>query len=114
MHVLIRLNTIICQNRYKEKAEEMSAVFRDQPSKAVERAVFWTEYVVRHGGAQHLRPAERDISWITYLNIDVLALLITVVYASCKILAFALRISFCLLSSGYDKTETTSYRKKID
>ncbi len=37
-------------NRYKKNVQSLSKVFRDQPDKALDRAVFWIEYILRHKG----------------------------------------------------------------
>jgi glucuronosyltransferase len=36
-------------------------------------AIFWTEYIIRHKGASHLRPAILDLVWYQYLLLDILA-----------------------------------------
>jgi glucuronosyltransferase len=65
--------------------KKLSAMIRDQPQMALDRAVFWTEYVIRHNGAPHLRSAATDLYWHQYLLLDVLlvlaigALLVTMV-----------------------------------
>ena len=40
---------------------------------ALDTAIFWTEYVIRHKGAPHLRPAILDLAWYQYLLLDVIA-----------------------------------------
>ncbi|GLG96693.1 ADP,ATP carrier protein 1 [Gryllus bimaculatus] len=40
-----------------------------------QEAVYWTEYVIRHGGAHHLRSAALDVAWWQYLLLDVAAAL---------------------------------------
>jgi len=37
--------------------------------------VYWTEYVIRHKGAPHLRSAVLDLAWYQYLLLDVIAVL---------------------------------------
>lgn len=41
----------------------------------LEKAVWWSEYVIRHGGTRHLRSPTADISWFEYLLLDVVAVL---------------------------------------
>jgi glucuronosyltransferase len=43
----------------------------DQPQRPLERAVFWTEYVLRHKGASHLRSAAADLNWVQLNLCDV-------------------------------------------
>jgi glucuronosyltransferase len=38
----------------------------------LETAVYWTEYVIRHKGAPHLRSAAVGMPWYQYYLIDVL------------------------------------------
>jgi glucuronosyltransferase len=54
---------------------QRSAVIRNQPQSALDRAVYWTEYVLRHNGAPHLRSVAADLPWYQYLLIDVMFVL---------------------------------------
>ncbi|CAL4087206.1 unnamed protein product, partial [Meganyctiphanes norvegica] len=49
------IKEILNNPKYKSSASAVSKIIRDQPETPVERAVFWTEYVIRHKGAPHLR-----------------------------------------------------------
>ncbi|XP_042887611.1 UDP-glycosyltransferase UGT5-like [Penaeus japonicus] len=73
--------------KYKRNAEEVRSVVRDQPDTPRERAVFWTEYVVRHQGAPRLRSPAAKLSWVEFLMLDVLLVFHVVVY-----------VAFCVLS----------------
>jgi hypothetical protein len=64
---------------FKENAQRLSNLFHDQPEKPLDRAIYWTEYVIRHKGAVHLRSAGRDLSLLAYFSVDVIALLVTVI-----------------------------------
>jgi glucuronosyltransferase len=57
--------------------KELSAVIRNQPQSALDRAVYWTEYVIRHKGAPHLRSVAADLPWYQYLLLDVMFVLTT-------------------------------------
>jgi glucuronosyltransferase len=54
--------------------KKLSAIFRDQQDTPLKRAVFWTEYVLRHGGAS-LRSVSADLPWYQYFLLDVIAIL---------------------------------------
>lgn len=56
--------------------QQLSKRYRDQPQSPLERAVFWVEYVLRHGGAEHLRIAARDMSFIQLYFLDFWLLLV--------------------------------------
>ncbi|CAB1346495.1 unnamed protein product [Coregonus sp. 'balchen'] len=66
-------------NIYKEKMLKLSAVHKDRPIEPLDLAVFWVEFVMRHSGAEHLRPAAHDLNWIQYHSLDVFTLLLTIV-----------------------------------
>ncbi|PSN46987.1 hypothetical protein C0J52_17341 [Blattella germanica] len=83
--LLSSLNTILNDPSYEKNAKRMAALFRDRPQSALETAVFWTEYVIRHQGAFHLRTAAVDMPWYQYLLLDVIATLLLII-----ILAFVM------------------------
>ncbi|XP_021478988.1 UDP-glucuronosyltransferase isoform X4 [Oncorhynchus mykiss] len=73
------LNKVINDKSYKQKMLQLSKVHKDRPIEPLDLAVFWTEFVMRHGGADHLRPAAHDLNWIQYHSLDVFALLLTII-----------------------------------
>ncbi|XP_063235246.1 UDP-glucosyltransferase 2-like [Bacillus rossius redtenbacheri] len=82
--LLQNIRTVIDDKRYSESARRVSALFRDRPATALQSAVFWTEYVLRHGGAPHLRTAAADMPLHRYLLLDLAgALLLAVCAALC-------------------------------
>jgi glucuronosyltransferase len=62
-------------HRYRENVKLLSGIFRDQPLTPLDQAVFWTEYVIRHKGAPHMRSAALDLTWYQYFLLDVIAVL---------------------------------------
>ena len=56
----------------------MSNRFRDRPMSPLDTAVYWTEYVVRHKGAPHLKTAAVHMPWHQYLLLDVTAFILLV------------------------------------
>jgi glucuronosyltransferase len=60
---------------YRENIQRLSRIYRDQPLTPLEQAVFWTEYVIRHKGAPHMRSAVLDLTWYQYFLLDVIAVL---------------------------------------
>ena len=64
---------------YKEKAMWLSTIQRNQPIKPLDRAVFWIEFVMRHKGAKHLRPAAHNLAWYQYHSLDVIGFLLACV-----------------------------------
>ncbi|XP_042534258.1 UDP-glucuronosyltransferase 2B31-like isoform X2 [Dipodomys spectabilis] len=79
--LLNALKTIIYNPSYKENAMRLSRIQHDQPVKPLDRAVFWVEFVMRHKGAKHLRPALHDLNWFQYHSLDVIGFLLACVAA---------------------------------
>ncbi|XP_039999463.1 UDP-glucuronosyltransferase 1A1-like [Xiphias gladius] len=73
------LNEVINDIRYKENVQKLSALHKDRPADPLDLSVYWTEYVMRHKGAKHLKSAVHDLNWIQYFCLDIIALLATVV-----------------------------------
>jgi len=48
-----------------------SRVYRDQPMKPLDRAVYWVEYVIRNAGAPHLKSDSIGLNDLQYFLFDV-------------------------------------------
>lgn len=81
---------------YRQSMLRLSAVHRDRPLPPLQEAVFWLEYVMRQGGAPHLRLASHDFNWIQYYSLDVLAFLLLAVGVTIAAMALALRLTLRL------------------
>ncbi|XP_054471161.1 UDP-glucuronosyltransferase-like [Anoplopoma fimbria] len=96
--LLVALDNIINNKSYKEKIVKLSQIHLDRPVQPLDLAVFWTEFVMRHKGAEHLRVAAHDLNWIQYHSLDVFGffviLLITVLWVTVKSCLFCTRKCF--------------------
>lgn len=70
------LREVLYKPSYRENMQALSRLHHDQPMKPLDRAVFWIEFVMRNGGAPHLRTQSFRMSWIAYHSIDVILTLI--------------------------------------
>ncbi|XP_076042878.1 UDP-glucosyltransferase 2-like isoform X2 [Oratosquilla oratoria] len=95
--VVDSLNEIINNPKYAKAIGKASLLLRDQKETPIDRAVWWTEYVIRHRGAPALRSPGADLSWIEYLCLDVLVVvhvgIFTLFWVSKKLLALACRVN---------------------
>ncbi|KAM6948852.1 UDP-glucuronosyltransferase 1A1-like isoform 2-T2 [Aplochiton taeniatus] len=73
------LNIVISDTRYKDNAIKLSGLHKDRPIDPLDLSVFWTEFIMRHKGAGHLRVAAHDLNWFQYHSLDVIVLLGTVI-----------------------------------
>lgn len=70
------LDEFLRDDTYKIKAVELSERFRDRPMSALDSAMFWIEYVIRHKGAKHMKSPAIELSWIAYSMLDVFAFIL--------------------------------------
>jgi glucuronosyltransferase len=105
---------IICGfHRYRENAQRLSRIYRDQPLTPLQQAVFWTEYVIRHKGAAHMRSAALDLTWYQYFLLDVIAVLALAVGSVLVFMLLILKLVIKKVLSGKSReTSSTSRRKK--
>ncbi|KAM6220578.1 UDP-glucuronosyltransferase 2B17-like [Rhynchocyon petersi] len=90
--LLSALKTVINDPFYKENAMRLSAIHHDQPVKPLDKAVFWIEFVMRHKGAKHLRPASLSLNLAQYHSLDVIGFLL-----ACTAIILFLIIKCCLI-----------------
>jgi len=57
----------------------ISNLLKDRRRSPLQEACDWIDYVLKHGGAQHLRPQVFNIPWYQYYLLDVMAFLVAVV-----------------------------------
>lgn len=56
--------------RYKQNIEKLKDLIFDQPMTSREKAVWWTEYVIRHNGADHLKYPGRFVPFYQKYCLD--------------------------------------------
>ncbi|KAF5304916.1 hypothetical protein FQR65_LT00800 [Abscondita terminalis] len=82
------IEEVINNPKYRNNIQIRSRVFRDEPMKPLDKAVFWVEYVIRHDGAHHLKTSAFKLHWLQQYLIDVIAVIFGIVfgclYVICK------------------------------
>lgn len=80
----INFNIMCCflSSSYKEKIIKLSHINMDRPVPALELATFWTEFIMRHKGADYLRVAAHNLNWFQYHSLDVIGFLAAIVLLS--------------------------------
>ncbi|KAK9500373.1 hypothetical protein O3M35_001651 [Rhynocoris fuscipes] len=99
------INEVANNCRYKEAAVKQSAMFRDRPFKPVDEAVYWIEYVMKHGDV--LQPASIHIPLYRLLWLDIIAFSIITLL----ILFYLFKT---ILSITYNKLSATIHRHLIN
>lgn len=102
---------LIQNPRYLQNIKELSEIFRDQPLKPKEKAVYWIEYVLRHKGAKHLRSEGRFLNFWQFYNIDVFAAYLGAFIVIVLISYLIMKIVHNLLYKSRKKLEMKVKRK---
>jgi len=57
-------------------AKIASQRFKDRPMSPEQSVVYWTEYVIRHKGADHLKSHGLNLTWYQYFLLDVISVIL--------------------------------------
>ncbi|XP_030852175.1 UDP-glucuronosyltransferase 2C1 isoform X3 [Strongylocentrotus purpuratus] len=87
------LNAVIHEKHYKETVKRMSAIFHDRPMRPVEKAAFWIEHVIKHGG-EYMRSPIHDLTWYQYYLLDVVAFLLLVLVVVIVFIVYSCKFAF--------------------
>jgi glucuronosyltransferase len=94
------INEILTNPKYAQTVQRLSLLIRDRPMSALDTAVYWTEYVMRHHGAPHLHYPGADLNFFQYNSIDVILFLIGVIYLILKVFKLICNLICCGKKSG--------------
>ncbi|XP_001659549.2 UDP-glucuronosyltransferase 2C1 [Aedes aegypti] len=97
------VNEILTNSSYTERAKQLSNLYRDRPQSAMDTAVFWTEYVIRHKGAQHMRYPGVDLNFFQTQMLDVIAVIGVGLYVIIRVLCLTCK---CICRRKQHKLKT--------
>ncbi|XP_065219732.1 UDP-glucosyltransferase 2-like [Planococcus citri] len=105
-NVLYALNAVINDTKYYNNMQKLSTKFKDRPMTSQQSVVYWTEYVIRHQGASHLKSPATRLSWFQFLMFDVILIVAVVLIIFMCLLSCACRIlsSYCISCIGFLRT----------
>jgi glucuronosyltransferase len=66
-----KINEMTTNPTFKQQATAVSTLFRDNPIKPMDSAIYWIEYAIRNKGAKHLKSSSVNFCWIKYNMLDV-------------------------------------------
>uniref|UniRef100_A0A8C6SWV7 glucuronosyltransferase n=1 Tax=Neogobius melanostomus TaxID=47308 RepID=A0A8C6SWV7_9GOBI len=92
------LKEVINNPMYKENLQKLSALHNDRPVDPLELSVYWTEFVMKHKGASHLKAPVHGLNWIQYFCLDVIAFLVIVTGVFTMIVIKCFKLCFRKLS----------------
>lgn len=80
----------VMKPEYKENIKRFKQLINDVPMASREKAVWWTEHVIRNKGAKHLKYPGRLVPFYQRYCTDVIAILILTVYLIMKLFSLLL------------------------
>ncbi|XP_072046202.1 UDP-glucuronosyltransferase 2B10-like [Amphiura filiformis] len=96
------IQRVLDDDSFRSNMRTLSAIFKDKPNHPADEVALWTEYVVRHGGAGHLRSAAYDLNLLQYLLLDVILFLticiitvIVIMATCCRCFVVIVKRKFC-------------------
>ncbi|KAJ3648850.1 hypothetical protein Zmor_020621 [Zophobas morio] len=78
-YVLQTVREVLDNPVYFENVRRLSRIYKDKPQTALEKAVFWTEYVIRHGGADFLSFPGRNYPYYKVYGLDIILFLLVII-----------------------------------
>lgn len=104
------LNLVLSNSSYSENVKKWSELYRDRPASAMETAIYWVEYVLRHRGARHLQTNGVHLNFLQLHSVDVIGFLLILL-----LIYLMLFICFvkCCFSSCCFKIRLNDIKKKI-
>uniref|UniRef100_A0A1B6JVS6 UDP-glucuronosyltransferase n=1 Tax=Homalodisca liturata TaxID=320908 RepID=A0A1B6JVS6_9HEMI len=109
--IISTVNKVVSNSKYKENMERLSKIYHDRPKSAADSLVYWVEYVLRHGGAHHLRPASANMPWYQLYLLDVVAALLLIAAVIVIVVYIVLR-KILRLFRGKTKPMSSNKKKK--
>lgn len=104
--LLQKINEIIRDGAFLTKAKHTSAIFKDNLVHPMDEAVFWIEHIAKFKGAKHLKSHAVNMSWFTYLALDV-----ALASLFCVVIVFMLTYKLIKKLSSKTKTVRASEKK---
>ena len=101
------LNSILNDPKYRDTAKKLSRKFMDRPLSAADTAIYWVEYIIRHG-ANALRSPAMDLAWWQVELVDVVTFILIATIAALYIIMTAIQFLFNLIRSS----DSNQLRKK--
>ncbi|KAJ8959702.1 hypothetical protein NQ318_021894 [Aromia moschata] len=91
------IKEVLRNSSYRETIERLRQLARDVPMTGLEKAIWWTEYVIRHKGAKHLRNPVADLPLYQYYLLDVIGVLLSIVVVFVAIAYFITKMFFMMV-----------------
>lgn len=90
-------------------AKVASEIFNDRPISSTQSVIYWTNYVLRHKGAPHLRSHALNLTWYQYFLLDIIAVFLIFI----SLVIFILRRVFkCIYEYAFKNFQNVKLKSK--
>jgi len=90
-NVLAALDSLLTNASYRGNMSRLSSLMKDVPMDGREKAVYWIEHVLRHGGTRHMRISSLDLPFYQHYLLDVIGLMIFIALLMTALVVFIAR-----------------------
>ncbi|XP_071536700.1 UDP-glucosyltransferase 2-like [Panulirus ornatus] len=101
------ITSVVKDEGYGRRVAERSRLLRDQETSPLDRAVYWSEHVLRYDGAPHLRSRAASMPLHQYLLLDVAAVLTAAAVVVMLLLWWALKAATRALLRTFRKASSS-------
>lgn len=91
--------------------KERSRLYRDQPMKPLERAMWWIEYVIRNPKANHLKSPAVNLNFFVANSLDVFAFFLLYIVVVIFLMYKIIGLCFCKTSEKNRKVDLDKMKK---
>ena len=97
--------------RYSKNMKTLSTIFKDRPLSAMDTAIYWIEYVIRHKGAYHLRSPAADMHFYEYLLLDVILFVIFIIFSLTIVIYLVLQKCYSTIRPRFNDSKKEVWRR---
>ncbi|KAL3289133.1 hypothetical protein HHI36_003571 [Cryptolaemus montrouzieri] len=73
------IRELLTNSTYAANAKKRSSLFKNQPVKPLDNAIWWVEHIIEHKGGQHLRNVGMDLEWYQLYMVDIMLFFVVVI-----------------------------------
>ena len=100
-----KLKDLLEKPHYLENIRKTAEIMNDNPLPSLDLAVYWCEYLIRHKGAPHLRPATHEMYWFQELVLDVIMFVLVSVTLTIYVVIAIFKLLYRVCCKRKQKTE---------
>lgn len=105
------INELLTNKSYYNRAKRLSALYNDNVVHPMDELMYWIEYVCRHDGASHLKSKAVNMSWFSYLLLDLVAAALILLFVAFTFIKFIVK-SLCVRQRKSKSKSNDNTRKK--